>query len=76
MSWAPTGRQVTTLILLILVFVYSHNNQSGVVAPHADSVLGPWGCREGVCPPFFLISPPLLWPSLALFVKSGGATSA
>lgn len=33
---------------------------------------------QGGCSPsfLFLISPPLLWPSLALFVKSGGATSA
>lgn len=80
-SWAPTGRPVTKLVQLIRedapVLVSSHNKPSGVVAPCADSVLGPCGCREGVCPPFsFLFSPPLLWPSLVLFVESGGATSA
>lgn len=55
------GHQVPKLktgFVVVFMFVYSHNSQSGVAASSTDSVLGPCGCREVVCPPFsFFFSP-------------------
>lgn len=59
-----TGRQMTKLISFIrkktsFFSVYGHRRQSGVAASHADSVLGPCGCRETACPAFSFCFLPL-----------------
>lgn len=58
-SGVSTARRMKKLILSIrrgvFMFVHSPNSRSGVAASHADSVLRPWGCREGGWPSFLFL---------------------